>query len=577
MYCASCGTQLTGAGPCPACGRVPAVAPGSPDPLPTPPDHWMTAPVPPGPPTQPPGAWPAPALPAPPAYVTATPVRPGRSPFAMGVGLAGVFALLLVMVFVVRGMNGQGTGASSPEDLVEKLQNAVNKEDPAAVLALLDPDELPTLGDLFETAVRNLDKTQDIDIDGARAALDLEVHDLDYETTALGAAGDYAKVTFHAGRTDWQTDPGKLPDAIKAKAREDGDELPEPESGTVNVEDLQVSNDDGDVLDPFFVLVKTGGRWYVSISMTAGEYAVTVAGLPGGDFDQSGSGPSTAHSPEEAVRQFIDGTVDAAKNGGEGYERLTNLLPDGQTRALRVYAKALDRSVDDPDENEDDDNEFALGLDKFEVENLELSTGSSHGQTTVRIDRMDLSWESQYQSCFSAVGSAIEGDDYDFDPGGSNSYDDSNLYDEGGDGYDFDPGGSNDFDDSNLYDGSNLYDEGDYSDEYGTEECSTEHETVELHWDGHCATVTSTYAWFDSDSEWTNEDEREPETGCLNDDTGPDELGPADFGITDIHIVVKQERGGWVIDPIATLMDYGRTALEHFDTPKVRRLLGHEI
>lgn len=564
MYCASCGTQLRSPGPCPACGRIPAVTPTPPDPVLPPPGNWAArVPTPPGQR----GAWPAAALPAPPAYLAATPVRRGRPPFAVGVGMVGVLALMLVMVFVVRGMNGQGTGASSPEDLVGKLQNAVNKEDPAAVLALLDPGELPTLGDLFQTAVRNLDKTQDVDLDGARAALDLDVHDLDYDTTSLGASGNYAKVTFHSGRADWQTKPDQLPDGIKSKATDDGSELPGPESGTVTTDDMQVQTDAGDMLDPFFVLVKTNGRWYVSISMTAGEYAVTVAGLPGGDFDQSDSAPSTAHSPEEAVRQFLTDAVDSAGSGGKNLDRLTNLLPDGQTRALRVYAKALDRSVGNADNETQNDGQSGIRLDKMKVENLKLSISSSHGQTTVRIDRVDLSWESQYESCsYSSFGPA-NGDGYGNDNPGT-TLDDSGSTDLPG----TDPGSSDTVPGSDS--GWENYDSGSGD---SSSSCTTEHEKVELNWDGHCATVTSTATFTGTDSDWETRSEPEPDTACLNDETDENNLGPVDFGITDVHIVVKQERGGWVIDPIATLMDYGRTAVEHLDTAKVRRLLGHEI
>jgi hypothetical protein len=511
----------------------------------------------------PPATWPAAAraLPEPPAHWQAAPAPRGRSPFAVGVGLVGVVALMLVMVFVVRGMNGQGTGASSPEDFVQRLQSAINKEDPAALLALLDPDELPTLGDIFETAVQSVRKTQDIDIDGARAALDLEVRALEYDTTSLGAEGNYAKVTFHSGRADWHTDPGKLPDGIKSKATEGGEELPEPDSGTATVEDLQVQTDDGEMLDPFFVLVKTNGRWYASISMTAGEYAGTVAGLPGGDFDLSDSAPSAASSPEEAVRLFIEGAADSLDSGGKGLDRLTNLLPDGQTRALRVYAKALDRSVDDVAEEEGDDD-LPLGVGKVAVDGLKLSSGSSHGQTTVRIDGVDLRWESESQSCFTKIGALDDeygyGDDYSY-----------------GDEYDYGTDSGSDTanePDSPVSPGFDVEPEP----EYQEPDCTTYRDKLELHWDGHCATLSGT-STRDPYSEGYDNESVEPEKGCLNDETGPDELGPADFGITDIHIVVKQERGGWVVDPIATMLDYGRTALEHLDTPKVRRLIGHEI
>ena len=93
----------------------------------------------------------------------------------------------------------------------------------------------------------------------------------------------------------------------------------------------------------------------------------------------------------------------------------------------------------------------------------------------------------------------------------------------------------------------------------------TVHSTI--HWDGHCLSHTS------DDPHESGSDSK----SCLNDTPDPQRLQPADFGVTDAHLVVKRERSGWVVDPVATILDYGRTALNHLDDPKVERLMGHRI
>ncbi len=492
MFCQQCGTDLGTTSPCPACGRA---------------QPWATA-----------------AAPESPAYAVPAPTgHPKRSRLALGVGAVGVASLLLVGALVARGVNGQGTGASSPDDLVHRLESAINHKDPAAALALLAPDELPTLGDVYQTAVAKLKTSQNIDVNGAKPALDLHVDNVAFDHADLGTRGEYAKVTFHQVTIQYATHPDRLPAGIKARAQQDGGTLPAPESGTKSIDDLHVRTENGSRIDPFFVVVKEGGRWYVSITMTAGEYAVETQQLPAGNFDVSAPAGSPAATPEQAVTQLTEGAGSVLYGQGGNVDRLASLLPEGQTRALRVYHQSfqqwLDRSSAGSSADGSSSDPLACSGCGFKVQNV---TASSHpmdaDHARVSIDSADIS--NSYRSC-----------DYsNFDPSTTSPSDPGNLS---------------------------------FSDV--CPKPFTVHSTI--HWDGHCLSHTS------DDPYESGSDSK----SCLNDTPDPQRLQPADFGVTDAHLVVKRERGGWVVDPVATILDYGRTALNHLDDPKVERLMGHRI
>ena len=82
------------------------------------------------------------------------------------------------------------------------------------------------------------------------------------------------------------------------------------------------------------------------MTMTAGEYAVEVADLPGGQFDTTPQPGPPAASPEAAVRTLLDAAQAEANTGRSTGDPLSGLFPAAQTRAMRVYAKAYGSALD---------------------------------------------------------------------------------------------------------------------------------------------------------------------------------------------------------------------------------------
>ena len=178
MFCPQCGNDLSkmpDAPVCPTCGQAiapsqtfasPQVHPGAPLPpwpgTPTQASGWSGTPTAPiasdGTATGAPGT-----APAPPLEAYAAPEAPkSRRRLGRALGALGVVIVLALALTIVQGVRGRSAGAASPDDLVKRLQQATVKVDPAAALALLDPDEVPGLGDLYKTAVTQARKGADV-------------------------------------------------------------------------------------------------------------------------------------------------------------------------------------------------------------------------------------------------------------------------------------------------------------------------------------------------------------------------------------------------------------------------------
>lgn len=469
-----------------------------------------------------------------------------RSRVGVSVGVVGVAMVLLVSVVAVRGFNGQSSGASSPDSLVSELQSALTKKDPAAGIALLDPAEVPTLGELYKTTVVNVRTGQDVDIPRSFDALQINLTNVSHTTTYMGDRHEYAKVSFDSGELSWSTQPSRLPDEVKKRITEDGGSLPEPDSGVGSTRDLQVTTDSGKVVDPFLMLVKDNGRWYISLTMTAGQYAVEAGDLPAGQFDDTPQPGPPAASPEAAITTALDTARDVANKGSKATSgisgTLAGLFPEAETRAFRVYSKASAQGIgkggnayfggtgteSDPSANSGDDTFNGLAAQcagcGVSYSDLGVKTVKQGSQTYAVISSLTV--KATYRSC-------------------SYSYIDS-------------------YDDPRTSPYDDFSGNGNSSGDYGAhKDCTTE--TTSAVWDGHCLTLTV------SD---TTADDAGPH--CLDAQSGPGQLNAKDFGITDVHVVVKQERGGWVIDPVATVFDYGRTAISHLNDPKVKSVLRGE-
>lgn len=465
--------------------------------------------------------------------------------------------MIVIGVFAVRGVQGSTAGASSPDDFVKQLSAATTNVDPAAALALIDPKEVPELGAFFETAVDQAAKGADVDVPKVLRALTLTVSGVEFHIEYLDSDHEFAKVVFEAGRVGYETHPDELPPEVKERLGDDDGgadpSLTEPQSDSGDVDDLRIITEDGTTIDPFLVLVKEDGRWYVSITMTAGQYAVELAGLPTGNFDDPEVPGPPASSPADAVVKLLDAGEDAVNDGHYDGAPLIGLFPEAETRAFRIYGDSIDGAIDRTDEGWEADGEggFTGLADEcsgcgVEYSNLKVSTQHNGSLTYAVIDALDIEATTR-TGCYALDDFGYEGeygDDYDF-----------------GEDFGFDDG----FDDAyrSPSDDPEVTPSAHRNRSLDSDDCGTVTEAIR--WDGSCVSLQETY----SDGAGAPDDTR----ACLRDELGDSGLNLTDFGITSVHVVVSQERGGWVIDPVATVLDYGRTTLSHLSDPKVKQAI----
>ena len=378
-------TPPTGAAPPPPSPPPPGPPSASPPPPPGPPSAgpgpWQ--PVGPPPPGQPLGVWGPPPgsapLPSQGAWGPPAAPRRGRATLPLVLLVVGALALAAVGFAVVRAVSGGGGGASSPEDAVADLAEAVGKEDPAAALAVMNPEEVLALGDLY-TDVEDRARALGYAPKGkALAGVDLRLSGLRYKAVELG--GDVAKVNVTGGTLRYDVTRSRLGRqvnrVIERNAANDGSDdpdapAPEPDErsgGSVPLADLAPPSEGGPTGSPFLMAVKHGDGWYVSPMYTAAEYLVQAQDLPAGTFDDVDPGEATADSPEAAARALATALSEVDTDAAVAQLSGTELL------ALRSYRKALDEAVQQAFDDSEVERPRA-DIDTVDFTTQELDDGS---------------------------------------------------------------------------------------------------------------------------------------------------------------------------------------------------------
>lgn len=433
MFCTNCGTALDPDRPyCQACGT----------PRPAPPGGWATPPS--GPPPPVPQAPPAPTGPTggpppglPPTFAPVPPppwAGPGAPPPAQAKPKRGLLALVLVLVGVlalggiafaiVRATAGSSGGEDDPEAAARALAQAVADEDPAAAIATMNPEEVRTLGELYGDV-----KEQAAELgfagkdDRTFAGIDLTTNGLLFEVDELSS--DVAKVTVTGGSIGYDIRTSQLGPQVQAileqEAADDGDgddpdEPPkEPEertSGSLTPEDVSHRRDgSGPERDPFLMMVKRDGGWYVSPMYTAAQYVVELNGLPPGRFDLEDA-PATAESPTQAVERLSEAMADVDA------EAATSHLSDDELAILRSYETALDELIDNALSDSEIEDARAT-IESLELDEEPLDDGAvkvvvTAVEGTVTFDRdgdeerSDFTWDGR---CLAITGEEDDSED----------------------------------------------------------------------------------------------------------------------------------------------------------------------
>jgi hypothetical protein len=284
----------------------------------------------------PPGTGPYPAPPA------AAPRRSRKGLVAVALVAVGALAVAGVGFLVVRATTGGSSGgADDPEAAVTTLAEAFEAEDPVAALAVMNPEEVEAVGDLYESAASRAEALGFAPEAKTLAGIDVALTSTTYEVDEVGEG--LARVTI-GGKADIDLTRSSLADrtaAVVERAGESDDDEDGYESGrtTLTADDFTIDADEGTV-EPFVMVVERDGGWYVSPLYTAAQYVVDTQGLsaPEAPTPDAGAG---AGSPEDAVRELLEaaGTLDGEATG--------DLVAGEGGAAVRAYRGALERWVTD--------------------------------------------------------------------------------------------------------------------------------------------------------------------------------------------------------------------------------------
>jgi hypothetical protein len=232
----------------------------------------------------------------PPAVAMLDETRPRRTRRS-GFAVIGIAALLGVGTLAIAALVGNG-GADSPEDAVRQLADAVSHEDMLAAVDVLSPNEVRTMRQSLDGLSR---RAQDLRIvaDAGRpfAGVDFQFDGLELGTEEL--APGFAKVTVHGGTFTAEARREGLAPMLQ-QAWNEGEGVARAEGP---LEDATINE-----IEPFVVVIRHDGGWYVSPAYTFLEYVRVVNALPPAEY---GSGVARAaelgaDSPEQAVQGALD-------------------------------------------------------------------------------------------------------------------------------------------------------------------------------------------------------------------------------------------------------------------------------
>lgn len=269
--------------------------------------------------------------------------------------LGGVVALLGVGVVGVKAITSDEAtgGAASPEAAMLAMLDALSDEDPLAVLAVLDPAEVDVIGDGVkelrdaftgadsDSGVGQIVEDSDVGrLDPNDLAPGFEIVFSDVAVTAVPLGSNFARVNLDSLTADWTFDADQFESALDSS--ELSDEVgasADDEFGSFDAQDIadELYSYDSGITSPFFVTKQVGGRWYVSLVLTALE----TARLDGGISDEPEWGDLGSasdfgeESPAAAVEAMVDAVIDADLND------VVELLPPGRYDSLYRFRRVF--------------------------------------------------------------------------------------------------------------------------------------------------------------------------------------------------------------------------------------------
>ncbi|MGY1815388.1 hypothetical protein [Blastococcus sp. SYSU D00820] len=304
------------------------------------------------------------------------------------------------------------SGAGSPDEAVANLASALSSEDPAGVVAVLEPGEFAELADVYEKAAakaKELGVDEQASSDTFVSGLDLQVEGLQTDIEML--SDNVARVNIIGGELTWDVAADELSPELREALEANGSI--EDASGSFDLTDLAVGGPGG--TQPFLMAVDNGDGWYVSPLFTIAEYAVQAGGLPSGDYDRAGEEvPEGAggQDPEDAVQTLV-GTLNNA-----GLVAALEQATDQAGGVFAVYQDALLQSL--REEEDVDDLVFDIDVStragevsdgRAAVSLLSITGTVSDGYDTEDVDVNVACPSGDPDSCFEAGGELLSVED----------------------------------------------------------------------------------------------------------------------------------------------------------------------
>jgi hypothetical protein len=264
-----------------------------------------------------------------------------------------VFVVGLVVVALVAFLIGDAIfssdGASSPEDAVQRLADAVTSEDMVGALSAMAPDEVRAIAGTY-TAASDKAKALGVTGNGTFSWVDLKIEGLQLKTQQLGP--DVARVSITGGKLTSKLHTDQLGSEATRLGGSGLQKAGKTSAKTVEASDLKwrPSGDHGAKRDPFLVAVRRDGSWYVSPFYTAAEYLMANAkpDVPRPNYSSIAPGPA-APTPSAAVQQLVSAIND--RNVAHGIDSLSA----GEWAVLRTYRGAIEQGIGDAVKDASDD------------------------------------------------------------------------------------------------------------------------------------------------------------------------------------------------------------------------------
>lgn len=289
-------------------------------------------------------------------------------------GVAAALVLLVGSFFVVGRL--QTSGAASPEEVGEKLMQALEGGDLLGVIDVLHPAEREVLRDPF---VRGLGEMKRLGIASGQMEPGSKLFSYDVENltvTATPVADDISNVVLNARVTSsFNQDIGLGPvfEGLSGweEVRTVGDLMKKvsPESLTASSEEMS---------DMQFTAVRYDGRWYASLGYTIAEGMRAKSGTA---IPEAGLAPAGGSSPEEAVRAYITALEALSIEG------LIAGLHPGEFGALQRYAPMFLASAQEELKTLTTEQAFSWKITTLELEQLSKKDSTA----AIRIKRLGMS------------------------------------------------------------------------------------------------------------------------------------------------------------------------------------------